>query len=107
MGSYSPFEHYLTTLEVETCPEFWPPSPVSGPLCRALQGAGHREGQGEGPRALWAGRPGRAAPTPEHASLQSRSMVQNGGRMAPLLDCHANEESIDGAVTLHSRPFFF
>ena len=33
MGSYARFEHYLTTLEVETCPEFWPPSPVSGPLC--------------------------------------------------------------------------
>ena len=32
MGSYARFEHYLTTLEVETCPEFWPPSPVSGPL---------------------------------------------------------------------------
>ena len=33
MGSYARFEHYLTTLEVETCSEFWPPSPVSGPLC--------------------------------------------------------------------------
>ena len=33
MGSYARFEHYLTNLEVETCPEFWPPSPVSGPLC--------------------------------------------------------------------------
>ena len=33
MGSYARFKHYLTTLEVETCPEFWPPSPVSGPLC--------------------------------------------------------------------------
>ena len=30
MGSYARFEHYLTTLVVETCPEFWPPSPVSG-----------------------------------------------------------------------------
>ena len=35
MGSYARFEHYLTTLEVETCPEFCPPSPVSGPLCSA------------------------------------------------------------------------
>ena len=35
LGSYARFEHYLTTLEVETCPEFWPPSPVSGPLCHA------------------------------------------------------------------------
>ena len=35
MGTYARFEHYSTTLEVETCPEFWPPSPVSGPLCRA------------------------------------------------------------------------
>ena len=34
MGSYARFKHYLTSLEVETCPEFWPPSPVSGPLCR-------------------------------------------------------------------------
>ena len=33
MGSYARLENYLTTLEVETCPEFWPPSPVSGPLC--------------------------------------------------------------------------
>ena len=33
MGSYARFEHYVTTLEVETCPEFWPPSPVSGPQC--------------------------------------------------------------------------
>ena len=32
---YARFEHYLTPLEVETCPEFWPPSPVSGLLCRA------------------------------------------------------------------------
>ena len=34
MGSYARFEHYLTTLEVETSPEFWPPSPVSGPYVR-------------------------------------------------------------------------
>ena len=40
MGSYARFEHYLTTLEVETCPEFCPPSPVSGPLCGATL-AGH------------------------------------------------------------------
>ena len=33
MGSYSRFEHNSTTLEVETCPEFWPPTLVSGPLC--------------------------------------------------------------------------
>ena len=33
MGSYARFEHYLTALDVETCPEFWPPTPVSGPLC--------------------------------------------------------------------------
>ena len=26
MGSYARFEHYLTTLEMETCPGFWPPS---------------------------------------------------------------------------------
>ena len=30
MGLYARFEQFLTTLEVETCPEFWPPSPVSG-----------------------------------------------------------------------------
>ena len=35
MGSYARFEHYLTTLEVETCPEFWSPSPLSGPLCES------------------------------------------------------------------------
>ena len=38
MGSYARFEHYLTTLELETCPEFWPPSPVSGPLWGAGPG---------------------------------------------------------------------
>ena len=32
MGSYTRFEHYLTTLEVQTRTEFWPPSPVSCPL---------------------------------------------------------------------------
>ena len=36
MGSYARFEHYLTTLKAETCPEFLPPSPVSGPLCAIL-----------------------------------------------------------------------
>ena len=30
MGSYARFEHCLTTLEVETCPEFWPPGPLLG-----------------------------------------------------------------------------
>ena len=35
-GSYARFEHYSTTLEVETCLEFWPPSPVSAPLCGRL-----------------------------------------------------------------------
>ena len=30
MGSYARFEHYLTTLEMKACPEFFPPSPVSG-----------------------------------------------------------------------------
>ena len=39
MGSYSRFEHYSMTLEVETCPEFWPHSSFSGPLCAAK----HRE----------------------------------------------------------------
>ena len=28
MGSYAPFEHYLTTLEVQTRPKFWPPTTV-------------------------------------------------------------------------------
>ena len=32
MESYGRFEHYLTTLEIKTCLEFWPPLPVSGPL---------------------------------------------------------------------------
>ena len=42
MGSYARFEHYLTTLEVETCPEFLPPSPVSGPLC-SVRGVRERQ----------------------------------------------------------------
>ena len=42
MGSYALFEHYLTTLEVETYPEFWPPSPFSGPLCAAPLAHGAR-----------------------------------------------------------------
>ena len=37
VGSYARFKHYLTTREVETCPEFWPPTPVSGPLCAAAR----------------------------------------------------------------------
>ena len=46
MGSYARFEHYLTTLEVETCPKFWPPSPVSGPLCTVgQQSAGRAAGR--------------------------------------------------------------
>ena len=32
MGSCARFEHYLKAVEVETCPERWPPTPVSGPL---------------------------------------------------------------------------
>ena len=32
-GVIRSIQHYLTTLEVETCPEFLPPAPVSGPLC--------------------------------------------------------------------------
>ena len=46
MGSHARFEHYLATLEVETCPEFWLPSLVSGPLCsgrrRAPEGTAGR-----------------------------------------------------------------
>ena len=34
MGPYAPFEHYLTTLEIKTCPEFWPPAPVVWPAVR-------------------------------------------------------------------------
>ena len=53
MGSYAGFEHYLTTLEVETCPEFWPPSPVSGPLCVPLSNRSGRARRSAGPqRAL-------------------------------------------------------
>ena len=46
MVSYARFEHYLTTLEVETRPEFWPPAPVSGPLSGAAvqQRGGHLHG---------------------------------------------------------------
>ena len=40
-GSYARFEHYLTTLEVETCPELWSTTPVSGLLCGAASYKGH------------------------------------------------------------------
>ena len=36
MGSYAQFEHYLTTLEMETRPEFWPPTPVFWPTVRSV-----------------------------------------------------------------------
>ena len=42
MGSYSRFEQYLTTLEVETCPEFWPASSVSG-IATVQQGSANEE----------------------------------------------------------------
>ena len=35
MGSFAPFEHYLTTLETETCSEFAAPTMVFWPTVRA------------------------------------------------------------------------
>ena len=42
MGSYARFQPHLTTLEVETCPKFLPPSPVSGPLWEGGEERKHR-----------------------------------------------------------------
>ena len=40
MGSYAPFEHYLATLEVETCPGFRPATMVFLPTGRAVRAMG-------------------------------------------------------------------
>ena len=45
MGLDAPCEQYSATLEVKTCPEFWPPARVLRP---AVQGPGQDHGQGLG-----------------------------------------------------------
>ena len=106
MGSYARFEHYLTTLEVETCPEFWPPSPVSSPLC-----AVRAERRGTTPPAL-AKRVmvARGAATPTQGALASQwgrwltpAAPRSETRRGDATGCMFTTVSL-GVAALHFNP---